>query len=190
MRTTTKSFRLLCAAALSATTSISMANSLHAESHQELTGVVSKVIVKATPKEVFDAIRTYRKSEPLTRKVIEEKKNCTTIKETFPAVPVLGDVECTYQETEEPYSRIDFQLLSSNKLKVFEGNWQISPVGDGKTTLVKLTSFLDSNANLPAKEFLQHLQTHQDIHKRLTFVKKIAEGEERAEEAKSGKDSS
>jgi hypothetical protein len=102
---------------------------------------------------------------------------------------MLGDVECTYQETEEPYSRIDFQLLSSNKLKIFEGNWQISPMGDGKTTLVKLTSFLDSEANVPGKDFLQHLQTHQDIHKRLNYVKRIAEGEEREEEAKNAKGS-
>ncbi len=189
MPVTNNIVRIICATALSATVSISTAGMLRAESHKEMTGVVSKVIVKATPKEVFDAIRTYRKAEPLKRKVLEEQKNCTTIKETFPSVPVLGDVECTYKETEEPYSRIDFQLLSSNKLKIFEGNWQISPVGDGKTTLVKLTSFLDSEANVPGKDFLQHLQTHQDIHRRLNYVKRIAEGEEREEEAKNGKGS-
>ena len=190
MPTLKTTFRLLNAMTLSVTASLVMAAGLRAESHKELTGVVSKVVIKATPKEVFEAIRSYRKAEPLKRKVLEEKKNCSTIKETFPGVPILGDVECTYQETEEPYSRIDFQLLSSNKLKVFEGNWQISPLGDGKTTLVKLTSFLDSDADLPAKDFLQHLQTHQDIHKRLSFVKKLAEDEERAKEAKSAKESS
>lgn len=157
---------------------ICMAGELRAETHKDMTGVVSKIVIKATPEEVFSAIKTYRKSEPLKRKIIEEAKGRSTIKETFAQVPVLGDVDCTYQEIEEPYTRIDFQMISSNKLKVFEGNWQLTPINDGKSTLVKLTSFVDSDANMPAKDFLQHLSTHQDIHKRLTFVKKLAESED------------
>jgi hypothetical protein len=177
MSSTKDGLKVFCALALSMTASIFFATGTNAESHKELTGVVSKALIKATPEEVFDAIRSYRKSDAEKRTVVEEKKGHSIIKEKFPAVPVLGDVDCTYEETEVPYSRIDYQMISSNKLKIFEGNWQLTPVGDGKSTLVKLTSYVDSEANLPAKDFLQHLSTHQDIHKRMSFVKKLAEEE-------------
>lgn len=162
---------------------------LRAESHKELTGVVSKMVIHATPEEVFQAIRSYRRSDATRRSVVEERNGRCTVKESFPGLPVLGDVACTYEETEIPYSRIDYQMVTSDKLKVFEGSWQLTPVeGKSKATLVKLTSYVDSGAKLPAKDFLQHLSAHQDIHRRLAFVKKIAEGKEaskeRAEESK------
>src|SRR5262249_38323944 len=120
------------------------------------------------------------------RSVIEEKKGRCVIKETFKGLPILGDVDCTYEENEVPYSRIDYQLINSDKLKIFEGNWILTPV-DTDNTLVKLTSYIDSGLNVPAKDFLQHLSAHQDIHRRLAFVKKIAEGEEVKREEASGK---
>ncbi|MBX9667465.1 MAG: hypothetical protein K2X93_07590 [Candidatus Obscuribacterales bacterium] len=152
----------------------------NAESHTEMTGVVSKMLIKATPQEVFDAIRQYRHCDSRKRSVIEESNGRATIKEKFAGLPILGDVECTYEETEIPYSRVEYQLVSSDKLKIFEGNWILTPVseGDSKSTMVRLTSYVDSNVQVPAKDFLQHLSAHEDIHKRLAFVKKVAEHED------------
>lgn len=146
-----------------------------AESHKELTGVVSKILINAPPDEIFRAIRKYRYCDAAKREVVEEKKNRSIIKEKFGSMPILGDVECTYEEVEIPYTRIDFQLVTSDKLKVFEGNWLLSPVEGTNSTLVKLTSYIDSGLSVPAKDFLQHLSAHQDIHKRLSYVKKEAE---------------
>jgi len=178
MAATNKWFRVFCILALTFSTFVWSASNLRAETHKPMTGVTSECLIKATPEEVFEAIKTYRRADAAKRTVLEEKKNKAIIKEKFPAVPVLGDVSCTYEETEVPYTRIDFQLINSDKLKVFEGNWQLSPVNDGKQTLVRLTSYVDSDVNVPAKDFLQHIQTHEDIHKRMAFVKKIAETED------------
>ncbi len=151
-----------------------------AESHRDMTGVVSKIFVRATPEEVFDAIRLYRHSDSEKRSVIEEGNGRATIKEKFAGLPILGDVDCTYEEVETPYSRIEYQLISSEKLKIFEGNWTLTPVseGDSKGTLVRLTSYVDSNVQVPAKDFLQHISAHEDIHKRLVYVKRMAERED------------
>ncbi|MDZ4835583.1 MAG: SRPBCC family protein [Candidatus Melainabacteria bacterium] len=155
--------------------SMAIAPSVRAESHKELTGVVSKMLINASPEEIFRAVRDYRYSDTTKRSVIEEKKGRSIIKEKFASMPILGDVECTYEEIETPYTRIDFQMVTSNKLKVFEGNWILTPVEGTKSTLVKLTTYIDSGLTIPAKDFLQHLTAHQDIHRRLAFVKKAAE---------------
>lgn len=149
-----------------------------AESHKEMTGVVSKMLINASPEVIFRAIRDYRHCDADKRVVVEEKKNRSIIKEKFGGLPVLGDVECTYEEIETPYTRVDFQLVTSDKLKVFEGNWVLQPVEGTNSTLVKLTSYIDSGLSIPAKDFLQHLTAHQDIHKRLAYVKKDAEAEQ------------
>lgn len=155
------------------------ARDARAESHKELTGVVSKMLINASPEVIFRAIRDYRHCDSAKRTVVEEKKNRSIVKEKFGNLPVLGDVECTYEEIETPYTRIDFQLVTSDKLKVFEGNWILQPVEGTNSTLVKLTSYIDSGLSIPAKDFLQHLTAHQDIHKRLTYVKKEAEAQQK-----------
>jgi hypothetical protein len=149
-----------------------------AESQKELTGVVSKMLIKAAPEQIFRAIKRYRYCDAAKRTVVEEKGNRSIIKEKFGGMPILGDVVCTYEEIETPYTRVDFQLVTSEKLKVFEGNWILQPVEGTNSTLVKLTSYLDSGLSVPAKDFLQHLTEHQDIHKRLAYVKKEAELEQ------------
>ncbi len=159
-----------------------------AESHKEMTGVVSKMLINASPEVIFRAIRDYRHCDAAKRVVVEEKKNRSIIKEKFGGLPVLGDVECTYEEIETPYTRIDFQLVTSDKLKVFEGNWVLQPVEGTNSTLVKLTSYIDSGLSIPAKDFLQHLTAHQDIHRRLAYVKKDAEAEQQKLEPKATRD--
>lgn len=166
--------------------SVVFASEASAESHKELTGVVSKMLVNATPEEIFRAIKKYRYCDAAKRVVVEEKKNRSIIKEKFGAMPILGDVECVYEEIETPYTRIDFQLVTSDKLKVFEGNWILQPVEGTNSTLVKLTSYLDSGLTIPAKDFLQHLTAHQDIHKRLAYVKKEAELAQKKQESNEG----
>lgn len=159
-----------------------IAPAARAESHKEMTGVVSKMLVNASPEEIFSAIRDYRYCDANKRVVVEEKKNRSIIKEKFGGLPVLGDVECTYEEIETPYTRVDFQMVTSDKLKVFEGNWVLQPVEGTNSTLVKLTSYIDSGLSIPAKDFLQHLTAHEDIHKRLAYVKKVAESQEQKHE--------
>lgn len=159
-----------------------------AESTKSMTGVVSKELVDATPEEVFRAIRSYRRSDASKRSVVEEKTGEATIHEQFSDIPILGQVECTYVEKEVPYSRIDYKMLTSEKLKVFEGCWQLTPMSDGKQTLVRLMSYLNTDINVPMKEFLTHLSMHSDIHKRLSFVKEQAEKYNKEDQMKTSKD--
>lgn len=146
-----------------------------ADTPRGMTGVVSKELVNASPEQVFQAIRNYRKSDTAKRQIVSEKTGEAVIHEFFPDVPVLGHVDCTYIEKEVPYSRIDYKLVTSEKLKVFEGCWTLTPMDGGKETLVRLMSYLNTDVNVPFKDFLTHIQMHNDIHKRLEFVKENAE---------------
>lgn len=160
-----------------------LAPASRAETSREMTGVVSKVLVKASPEEVFDAIRRYRHSDAKMRTVVKEEKEKAIIDEKFKGLPILGDVECQYEEIEVPYTRVEFHLVKSEKLKVFEGSWIVTGMNDNKESLVRITSYLDTFIQCPGKDFLTHMSVHSDLHRRLDFVKKVAEAEEAKTEA-------
>ena len=133
------------------------------------------ITLDAPVKEVWNAILSYRTSDPSKRKVISAQEGKVVIEETFSGLPVVGSSRVVYEELEKPYDRIDYRLVESDKLSKFEGSWQFTSVDDA-TTAVEVTAFLDSSLPVPFKENLLKQQASRDLENRLTYIQKHIKG--------------
>lgn len=151
----------------------------HTDSHHAHRGVEATVIINACPKTVFDMIQQSRLKEPDHRKLVSHQNSVAVIDESFPELPVIGQAHCTYKEVEIPFKRIDFQMLHSDKLKAFEGYWELIPVDNGVKTEVKLRTFTEPKIWVPFVKELASTSTMKDIHRRLQNLKHWTEEEKK-----------
>src|SRR5262249_5343689 len=100
----------------------------------------------------------------------------TVIEEKFPGLPMLGSSRVVYAEYEKEPDRIDYKLVESDKLNKFEGYWSLEESDGGKATVVELTGSIDIAVVLPFKEKVLESQADADMKKRLSYVKRTAEG--------------
>ena len=140
-------------------------------------GVESSVVIDASPKAVFEAIQHSRVQEPHRRKVVSHHDGVAVMDEHFSELPVIGNAHCTYKEVETPYKRIDFALLSSEKLKAFEGSWILTPLGNGERTEVKLNTYSEPKVWLPFAKEVAGSSILKDIRRRLDSLKAWVESE-------------
>lgn len=131
--------------------------------------------VNAKPEAVFNAIRSYRSSDPENRILRSEGDGKAIIEEKFGGVPIVGHSMITYEESEVPFERIDYTLVHGDKLAKFEGAWILTPSPDGKSTNVDLTADLDIAIVFPFKDQILNQQADQDMQRRLNYVKETAE---------------
>lgn len=157
-------FYMPCISALAAKTSA------HAAVSDKAAMTSSTIVIKAEPDVVFKAIMQSRKREPDRRKLLKYDKNAAVIQEKLLDCPVIGSAEVTYQELETPSSRIDFHMVSSDKLKTFEGCWELTPLPDG-TTQVKLSTFTEPKIWVPFSKEISAKSTLKDIMRRLANLK-------------------
>lgn len=133
------------------------------------------ITVKAPQKEVWEALLSYRHSEPSKRKVVSSTDEKAVIEEDFGGVPVVGNSKVVYSEKLTPYERVDFQLVESKQVNVFEGTIILEPSKDGHSTVVEITTKLDSPLPIPFKDQILSAQAGSDMQKRLDYIKKTAE---------------
>lgn len=133
------------------------------------------ITIQAPRQKVWDAIMSYRESDPSKRKVVSSAQGRAVIEENFPGAPIVGSAKVVYEESERPLERIDYQLLQSDQLSKFRGSWTLSEAGNGNSTVVELTAELDISLPIPFKEQILNAQSGADIDKRLAYVKKTAE---------------
>lgn len=131
------------------------------------------ITVSASPQAVWDAIISYRTSEPSARTVVSQDGPKTVIEEEFGGLPMIGSSKVVYEETESPISRIDFKLVSGDKLSKFEGAYTLRP--NGGTTDVELVANLDIELQFPFKDQILNAQAEKDMDKRLHYIKQHAE---------------
>ncbi|MDZ4835561.1 MAG: SRPBCC family protein [Candidatus Melainabacteria bacterium] len=131
--------------------------------------------VNATPEAVFNAIISYRSSDPESRTVRSAGDGRATIEEKFGGVPIIGHSMITYEEVEVPFERIDYTLVKGDKLAKFEGAWVLTASPDGQSTTVELTADLDIAIAFPFKDQILNAQADQDMQRRLTYIKEFAE---------------
>ncbi|HEY9679822.1 MAG TPA: SRPBCC family protein [Drouetiella sp.] len=136
--------------------------------------MVSKsVTIDAPVKVVWEAIRTLRRNDPSHRKVLSSNTSDYVVEEKFDSIPVIGDAVCTYKEHETPMQRLEYSMIKSDKLKAFEGEWDLSPTADGKTVL-KLSSRTDAGIKIPFADKMTRCRTAKTIQHRLEEVREIA----------------
>lgn len=153
---------------------------VHSHGHCEHRGVEARILINASPKEVFEAIQDSRLKEPDHRKLVSHNNSVAVIEESFADLPVIGQAHCTYKETEIPFKKVDFQLIKSDKLKAFEGDWELTPVDNGEKTEVKLRTFTEPKIWVPFVKEISSSSTMKDIHRRLNNLKHWTEEEKSA----------
>lgn len=145
--------------------------------HPHNDAISGSVLVNACPTVVFDAIKKSRYQEPARRKVVQADDKSAVLEENFKGLPILGDVNCRYKEVEFGQKRIEYQILASDKFKSFDGAWEVEPVQDGKATLLKLSSHVESQIHVPFAKQITAVGTRKDIKRRLNHIKEFVEND-------------
>src|SRR5262249_19896299 len=101
--------------------------------------VDESTVIDAPCEIVWQALQQLRTLDSGRRKQISYENGEAVIEEAFLALPIVGEARCKYKECETPTSEIKYSLISSDKFKIFEGSWMLTPEGDGKTK-VRLTA--------------------------------------------------
>jgi len=144
-----------------------------ADSRKSDAMVSDSTTINAPVKAVWEAMRTLRRNDPAHRKVLSSSGGDYVVEETFENIPVLGVAVCTYKEHEVPMQRLQYCMIKSDKLKAFEGEWELSPTADGKTN-VKLSSRTDAGVCIPFADRITRNRTAKSIAQRLEAVREIA----------------
>ena len=140
-------------------------NALPAESAETHCGVYVQAKVKAPLKITYDTLRNLRSEEPDGSKIISSSETECVVEEIFDKLPVIGQAVCVYKETYEGPNRVAFKMIRSDKLKAFEGEWTLTEADGGKSTIVKLHSFVDVGLKIPfAKQMTQMASTGEVKH--------------------------
>jgi hypothetical protein len=140
---------------------------LAAEKHK---GVEQSLVIKAPVKMVFEGIQSSRTSNPEKRRLVSQHQDTSVIDEKISDLPVIGTAHLVYKEIEVPFKRIDYLLVSSDKLKAFEGSWELTPLENGDTR-VSLKSYTEVKVWVPFARELSSSSTIKDINRRLGNLK-------------------
>ncbi len=160
-------------------TGLLVGSMMAAEAATEMPMVCESSVLDAPMSAVWQALRAERTSDPAHRHVISRSGNDCIITERFEHLPIVGCATCTYKEIESE-DTLQYQMLSSDKLKAFEGVWLLTPQNGGMQTLLKLSSRIDSGINAPFSKKITHDVTSRSIHQRLAEIKSIAERKQTA----------
>lgn len=137
--------------------------------------VTARILIKANPHVVWDTVHEERSRDPdlAYSKVLSAGKDQATLEQKFSLIPVIGTAVCVMKDTEVPYERIDYSMVSSDRFKAMEGSWVLSPGEDANTTYLELSSYCD--IGLPIPRPMIESVTAKKIQRRLGNVKQMAE---------------
>jgi|GEM_PF-319524 len=133
--------------------------------------IEQSLVIKASPKTVFEGIQQSRSEDPTRRHVVSRNQDGAVIDEKLNNLPVIGSAHLVYREIEVPFKRIDYELVSSDKLKAFEGSWELTPLDNGRETKVSLKSYTEVKIWVPFAKEMSGAQTAKDITRRLGNLK-------------------
>jgi hypothetical protein len=135
-------------------------------------------IINATPQVVWNALHEERNHDPDLgySKVLSTTGNEHLLEQQFTGIPLLGKVIAVTKQREEPFSRIDYSLVRSDKFKSLEGSWVLTPLNNGKATKLELSSFLD--VGVPFSSGFIKNATEKKLNRRIENVKRLAEREQ------------
>jgi Polyketide cyclase / dehydrase and lipid transport len=142
--------------------------------------VSQRAVLDAPVNVVWNALRKERMNDPQHRQVLSSGGGDYVIKERFEHLPVVGDATCTYKEHEVPMSKLQYQMVASDKLKAFEGVWELTPHAGNKTVL-QLSSRIDTGISMPFCRQITRDATMKSIDKRLTDIKELVASQQVAD---------
>jgi len=133
--------------------------------------IEQSMVIKAPAKLVFEGIQQSRSEDPTRRHMVSHNQDVAVIDEKLSNLPIIGSAHLVYKEIEVPFKRIDYELVSSDKLKAFEGSWELTPLDNGRETRVSLKSYTEVKICLPFAKEMSGAQTAKDINRRLGNLK-------------------
>ncbi len=145
-----------------------------AEFEENDRGVSAELKIMVPPEVTYAAAKASREESDEGCKIISSTPAACVIEELFDGLPVIGNAKCTYRESYEPL-RIIYKMISSDKLKAFEGEWTFTPADDGQSTIVKLRSYIDTGLKIPFARKLTNMGTSSEVKQHLAELKKSAE---------------
>lgn len=155
-------------------------NEVHAgPACQSHSGSVAETKILASPEFTFEVFRGRREHDPDGSRVISTDANEIVVEEIFDGLPVIGQTVCTYKENYENPKKVEFKMLHSDKLKAFQGEWTFEPADNGKSTLVKLRSFIDPGLKIPFAKQIAQMAGTSEVKKQLADFKCIVEAKQK-----------
>jgi hypothetical protein len=154
----------------------------------KLEPVTAQIKIAAPMAVVWQVVHEERKHDPdlAYSKVISEGNNEFLLEQKFTLLPGIGTSVCQMQQKETPGSRIDYKLIKSDRFKVMEGSWVLTPSADNQSTTLELTTTLD--LGMPVPRILVNHVTAKKLERRLLHIKQMAEKEcRKAKVADAGK---
>lgn len=133
--------------------------------------VVSSIVINAPRPVVWKTITDDQKFD-FTFKKREADSNEAIIEEKFPSIPFMGTVSMLIKIKIKENEILKYDLIKSEHVKAFSGDWKLSTVGENKTNF-KISSYVD--AGLPVPRFLVNAFLKGRINKRLRKAKTLAE---------------
>lgn len=139
--------------------------------------VKAKLLIKANPHIVWETVHEERKRDPDLEysKVLSQDAttNQATLEQKFAMIPIVGSATCVMRNIEVPFERIDYNMISSDRFKAFEGSWVLSPSADPNETYLELSSYCDMG--LPIPRMMVEGVTAKKLQRRLANVREMAE---------------
>lgn len=145
-----------------------------AEFEEKDRGVSAEMKIMVPPEVTYAAAKASRDESDEDCKIISSTAAACVIEELFDGLPVIGNAKCLYRESYEPL-KISYKMISSDKLKAFEGEWTFTPADDGQSTIVKLRSYIDTGLRIPFARKLTDMGTSSEVKQHLSELKKSAE---------------
>jgi hypothetical protein len=142
-------------------------------------GVLGSVLIKAPADVVWETIKKQRELDPDMEysNTLSRNGNDAVIEQKFTGLPIWGSTTNVISEHETPFSRVDYKLIKSDKLKKLEGSWVLTPAENGASTSLSLSSHLD--VGIPFTGGIAKKMATKLVNKRLTNVKILAEQTQR-----------
>lgn len=132
--------------------------------------------IDSSQQNVWNAIVSYRKSQPHRRRVISAENGRAVVEESFTGLPMVGESRVVYEEIETPFDRIEFRMLEAEHISQFQGNWTLAAdTSTNSKTIVELTVEFDIDLQLPFKDVILNQLADMDVAKRIAYVKNTAE---------------
>lgn len=138
----------------------------------------SSITVNARPELVYRSLVNLKEDDADKVKALSRKPNECLVEEIFDDLPMIGKAKCIYKEVYTPGKRVEYKLVESDKFKVFEGCWRLTPTADGEKTQVSLTSAVEINTCMPFAKQIAGMQTKKEVKERLASLKKVCEKEQ------------
>ncbi len=139
--------------------------------------VKARIRIEAAPHVVWETVHEERRKDPELEysKILthDPATNHATLEQKFCVLPVFGTATCVMKNVEVPLQRIDYNMISSDRFKAFEGSWVLSPGAHENETYLELSSYCD--IGLPIPRMLVEGATGKKLQRRLANVRTMAE---------------